>query len=111
MPPESETDTECIVKLLKYLYEKDRKVFVVFAMIYKIDQGRERLVSFTDHVFLSTTIPMMATNLRDTVVLHLKAQERNHLIQNKNEENIMLSSDHRRGFQLIARVVHSVVLW
>eukprot|EP00112_Aurelia_sp_Birch-Aquarium-sp1_P014897 Seg325.2 transcript_id=Seg325.2/GoldUCD/mRNA.D3Y31 product="Glutamine-fructose-6-phosphate aminotransferase" pseudo=true protein_id=Seg325.2/GoldUCD/D3Y31 len=25
MPPESETDTECIVKLLKYLYEQDRK--------------------------------------------------------------------------------------
>ena len=51
MPPESETDTECIVKLLKYLYEKDRKVFVVFGMIFKIDQGRERLVSFTDHIF------------------------------------------------------------
>eukprot|EP00795_Rhopilema_esculentum_P012953 gene12953-3713_t len=25
MPPESETDTECIVKLLKYVYEKDKK--------------------------------------------------------------------------------------
>ena len=26
MPPESDTDTECIVKLLKYLYDKDRQV-------------------------------------------------------------------------------------
>ena len=35
MPLESDTDTECIVKLLKYLYDKDRKVIYCSQIIFR----------------------------------------------------------------------------